>query len=132
MKAGGVPAVFVQTDFPCDPRLRGACSAAATLPPFGCDGPLPGPGKCCRSQPHLTRALDCGPHSALAGAAGLDTTCSRPARLRRLAPRPWETPPLSTATAHHPELVGLARYSTVTDFAKFRGWSTSVPFSTAT
>ena len=23
-------------------------------------------------------------------------------------------------------------YSTVTDFAKFRGWSTSVPFSTAT
>jgi len=23
-------------------------------------------------------------------------------------------------------------YSTVTDFARFRGWSTSVPFSTAT
>jgi len=26
----------------------------------------------------------------------------------------------------------LAAYSTVTDFARFRGWSTSVPFSTAT
>jgi hypothetical protein len=26
----------------------------------------------------------------------------------------------------------LADYSTVTDFARFLGWSTSVPFSTAT
>jgi hypothetical protein len=27
---------------------------------------------------------------------------------------------------------GLRGYSTVTDFARLRGWSTSVPFSTAT
>ena len=26
----------------------------------------------------------------------------------------------------------VGRYSTVTDLARFRGWSTSVPFSTAT
>ena len=28
--------------------------------------------------------------------------------------------------------LGTAPYSTVTDFAKFRGWSTSAPFTTAT
>ena len=31
-----------------------------------------------------------------------------------------------------PQLGGVGSYSTVTDFAKLRGWSTSVPFSTAT
>lgn len=32
----------------------------------------------------------------------------------------------------HPRTPGQLDYSTVTDFAKLRGWSTSVPLSTAT
>ncbi len=31
-----------------------------------------------------------------------------------------------------PEVAGCPGYSTVTDFARLRGWSTSVPFATAT
>ncbi len=35
-------------------------------------------------------------------------------------------------TAGQFDRMGQARYSTVTDFARLRGWSTSVPFSSAT
>ena len=48
-------------------------------------------------------------------------------RVRRRTPHPSP----SSDTLSLWERSRLARYSTVTDFARFRGWSTSVPRTTA-
>jgi len=41
------------------------------------------------------------------------------------------TPLARTQLPHEPPAAALVTYSTVTDFARLRGWSTSVPMITA-
>ncbi len=63
-------------------------------------------------------------------AAGLRESARQPLPNTEKIPGPESA--INGISARPPPCGAAARYSTVTLFARFLGWSTSVPFSTAT
>ncbi|CAM5256704.1 hypothetical protein SSTU70S_01073 [Stutzerimonas stutzeri] len=102
------------------PRLDSSCPVAWPAAPLSRNSPSASPGR-------LVRSTTC---SAKAWPAGTTPTRRAPARAARRCAGPssagrYRRPP-------PPNGGGQRGYSTVTDLARLRGWSTSVPRSTAT